>query len=122
MTIDEIRESVKTQITDPIPDAIMKVFQLGTQDIEITGTDSKEMPMSRQISHIHGIGYYKTKLDAIMHMIEISPSAFKDGKLEKPVATTTFCSDIYEVYAINSSNPGHPNIKTFYFLKEIVLD
>ena len=122
MSIDEIREVVKTQITDPISDSIMKVFRLEMQDFEVIGTNLDGTPITEPISHLHEIGYYKTKLDAIMNMIEISPLAFSDGQLTKPIATTTVCSDIYEVYEIDLNNSDYPNVKTIYILKEIVLD
>lgn len=122
MSINEIREAVKTQTTDPVPDAIMKVFRLEMRDYETIGTDAEGMPITKPVSQMREVGHYKTKLDAIMHMIEISPLAFKDGQLKKPIATTTVCSDIYEVYEIDLNNPNYPNIKTIYILKEIVLD
>lgn len=122
MNTDEIREAVKSQITDPVPDAIMKVFRLEMQVFEVIGTNLDGTPITEPISHLHEIGYYKTKLDAIMNMIEISPLAFNDGQLTKPIATTTVCSDIYEVYEIDLNNPDYPNVKTIYILKEIVLD
>lgn len=122
MNTNEIREVVKTQITDPVPNAIMKVFRLEMQDFEVIGTNIDGTPITEPISHLHEIGYYKTKLDAIMNMIEISPLAFNDGQLTKPIATTTVCSDIYEVYEIDLNNSDYPNVKTIYILKEIVLD
>jgi len=122
MSIDEIREVVKTQITDPVSDSIMKVFRLEMQDFEVIGTNLDGTPITEPISHLHEIGYYKTKLDAIMNMIEISPLAFNDGQLTKPIATTTVLSDIYEVYEIDLNNSDYPNVKTIYILKEIVLD
>lgn len=122
MNTNEIREIVKEQIDDPVPDAIAKVFQLTMQDFEVIGTNIDGTPITEPISHLHEIGYYKTKLDAIMNMIEISPLAFNDGQLTKPIATTTVCSDIYEVYEIDLNNSDYPNVKTIYILKEIVLD
>ena len=122
MSIDEIREIVKEQISDPVPDAITKVFQLTMQDFEIIDIDNEGNRMTRSLSDKRELGHYKTKLDAIMHMIEISPLAFKDGQLKKPIATTTVCSDVYEVYEIDLNNPNYPNVKTIYILKEIMLD
>lgn len=122
MSIDEIREAVKSQITDSVPDFIARVFKLMAQDFETIGINSEGSPITKPISQMHEIGYYKTKLDAIMNMIEISPLAFNDGQLTKPIATTTVCSNIYEVYEIDLNNSDYPNVKTIYILKEIVLD
>lgn len=119
MNTNEIREAVKTQITDPVPDILTRAFKLMAQDFETIGINSEGSPITKPISQMHEIGYYKTKLDAIMNMIEISPLAFNDGQLTKPIATTTVRSDIYEVYAIDLNNPSHPNTKTIYILKEI---
>jgi len=122
MSIDKIREIVKEQISDPVPDAITKVFQLTMQDFEVIGSNIDGTPITNPVSRACELGHYKTKLDAIMHMIEISPLAFKDGQLKKPITTTTVLSDIYEVYEIDMDNPDYPNVKTLYILKEIVFD
>lgn len=122
MNTNEIREAVKSQITDPVPDAIMKVFRLEMQDFETIGINSEGRPITKPISQMYEIGNYKTKLDAIMHMIEMTPLMFNDSQLKKPVATTTLRSDVYEVYAIDLNNSDYPNVKTIYILKEIVLD
>jgi len=122
MSNDEIREIVKEQIDDPVPEAIMKVFQLTMHDIRKIGINQDGSPINVIMSPERELGYYKTKLDAIMNMIEISPLAFKDAQLTKPIATTSVCSDIYEVYEIDLDNPAYPDVKTIYMLKEIVLD
>jgi len=122
MSNNEIREIVKEQISDPVPDAIGKVFQLTLQDFEIIGSNIDGIPITNPVSQTRELGYYKTKLDAIMHMIEISPLAFQNGHLKEPIATTTVMSDIYEVYEIDLDNPDYPNVKSLYILKEFVFD
>lgn len=122
MSNEEIREAIKMQISDPVPNTLSRIFELEMQDFDIIGRDNEGQPISRPLSIMRTIGHYKTKLDAIMHMIEISPLAFKDGKLESPIVSENIVGDYYDVYWIDLDNSVYTNAKTLYILHEIVFD